>query len=112
MISADTRGFKEKLEEEEKKLLGEISHLKDNLDFGDDVDSLEEEPNETEEFGNMLSVKNSLDDRLRSIRGALERIKKGGYGVCTSCKKTIEPAVLEADPTSTLCRQCKMDKKE
>lgn len=104
--------FEEKLRVEEKKILDEISHLKDNLDFGDDVDSLEEETNETEEFGNMLSIKSSLDDRLRHVREALDRIEKGKYGVCASCGGVIENAVLEAEPASELCKQCKAKEKD
>lgn len=104
--------FEKKLREEEATLQNELAHLKDNLDFGDDVDGLEEETNETEEFGNMLSVKSSLDDRMRRVKEALERIAKGAYGTCVSCGKPIEPAVLEADPTSTLCKQCKAAQKK
>lgn len=108
----DTRRFEKKLRDEERKLLEELSHLKDNLDFGDDIDSMEEETNETEEFGNMLSVKSSLDDRLRRVREALGRIADGTYGICSSCAGPIEPEILEADATSTLCRACKAEEKQ
>lgn len=84
-----------------------LQGLKKDLDFGSDVDHLEEETDETEETVNYLSVKKPLDDKLRGIEAALTRIKNGSFGKCEKCGGNIELEILEAAPRSTLCKKCK-----
>lgn len=84
-----------------------LQKLKENLDFGSDIDHLEEETDETEETVNYLSVKKPLDDKLRDIETALTRIKNGSYGKCEKCGGDIELEILEVVPRSTLCKKCK-----
>jgi DnaK suppressor protein len=43
---------------------------------------------------------------LRAIRSALERIKEGNYGTCTSCDEDISPKRLAAVPWSPYCLRC------
>jgi DnaK suppressor protein len=51
-----------------------------------------------------------LDDRtlfaVKEIDAALERIIKGVYGVCESCRMTIAVARLRALPATRFCRKC------
>jgi DnaK suppressor protein len=51
-----------------------------------------------------------LDDRtlfaVNEIDAALERINKGTYGFCESCRKTIAVARLHALPATRFCRPC------
>lgn len=43
---------------------------------------------------------------LEEIEAALERMKKGSYGLCAFCGETIREARLEALPWARLCIQC------
>ena len=103
--------FKNKLEEEKRGLISEIERLKKIADFGDDIDSLDEEADETEEYGNQLAVAQDLKNRLADIDSALLKINppsgKGEYGICEKCKKGISLELLEVDPESRLCKNCK-----
>jgi DnaK suppressor protein len=50
---------------------------------------------------------NQVRSRLRqAIEWALLRIKKGNYGFCDACGKTISRARLKAIPWAVLCRAC------
>ena len=44
--------------------------------------------------------------RIRLIDGALERIRLGKYGICTSCGIDIPEARLQAIPYATMCVDC------
>jgi RNA polymerase-binding transcription factor DksA len=44
---------------------------------------------------------------LRDINLALEKIKKGNYGICEKCGKEIEIDRLEAIPEARFCKNCK-----
>ena len=46
------------------------------------------------------------DVMQQRIDGALERIEKGGYGVCLVCKTPIDARRLNFDPTAALCPPC------
>jgi len=100
-------GFMEKLQKEEQHLLFDLREIEKNKNFGDDVDDFEEKTDETEEMANTLGVKHSLDSQLAEVRSAIERLNAGTYGVCTKCGRDIELAVLEAFPSSALCKECK-----
>lgn len=99
-----------KLSAEKADLEKQLAELEKGLDFGDDVDSFEEETDETEEFSNRLDTKRVLKERLININKALSRIKAGVYGVCEKCGREIGLAVLEAAPESSLCQNCKISK--
>ncbi len=101
------------LEEEKEKIEEELKELeKTPVDFGGDVDSFEEESDEFEEIGNKLAVKETLESRLRKIEDAIEKTKQGKYGVCELCGEEIEEKVLETNPESEFCRECKMKNRE
>jgi len=44
---------------------------------------------------------------LKKIESALDKIKAGTFGICTSCDEEIGLKRLEARPTSNLCILCK-----
>ncbi len=46
------------------------------------------------------------DPRLDELRGALERLEDGSYGVCLSCKREISRDLLETDPVRRMCSAC------
>ncbi len=100
-------GFERQLEEIVHATETTLKHLTKDLDFGDDIDDLDEETDESEEFANQLGIKQSLEERLANVKKALQRIKDKAYGRCLNCGRSIEPEVLHALPESDLCRKCK-----
>jgi len=56
-----------------------------------------------EEYENNTAILKQLEVRFNKVKSALDRIEKGGYGVCENCKKPIEEKRLDADPASSTC---------
>ena len=52
------------------------------------------------------SIVNELEERYKHIQEALDRIKKGTYGVCEKCDTKIPTPRLEANPAATTCIDC------
>ncbi len=71
-----------------------------------DGGGIEEEADEVEEYGNILSVGYTLELELKKINDSLEKIKKGQYGICEKCKKPISQARLRAYPQAAFCKKC------
>ncbi len=67
---------------------------------------VDENAEKIEEYENLLSVEHTLELRLKDIDDALERIKKGDYGVCEECNKEIELKRLEIVPEAKTCLNC------
>jgi len=107
MKKEEAKKFEEKLKATKTEILADFEKMKEGLDFGSDVDSMDEETDETEERSYYLGVKNLLDGRLRAVEDALEKIEKGTFGTCEKCNNEIEATVLEAVPESRLCKICK-----
>ena len=102
--------IKNKLVAGKRKLIAQIKRLMKIPEFGSDVDSLEEETSESEEYGNRLAVAQDIKNRLADVDSALLKMKKGKYGICEKCKKRISSDVLKIDPESRLCQKCKKDR--
>lgn len=68
--------------------------------------NLEEEADEVEEYISRLPVEHSLELRLQNINEALDRIKKGTYGICENCGKKIPLKRLGAYPEAKDCLKC------
>lgn len=64
---------KEELLNEKQKLEEEIKKLEQPAEFGNDVDSMEEETEESEEWQNKMSMIVSLKERLAEIEGELRK---------------------------------------
>lgn len=113
--------IEQKLKTEKKTIEGELKKftqkdkkLEDNWDTkfpkfnGGEAGSaaLEKAADEVEEYTTLLSIEYSLEKRLRDINLALEKIKKGEYGICERCKKNIDKERLEAYPEARFCLKC------
>lgn len=61
----------------------------------------------TSERSNVLSIAEGLRQRLDDVKGALDRLERGTYGICQSCGNPIDAERLEAIPTAVLCISCK-----
>lgn len=73
------------------------------LDLGQKVDDSAQEVTTYEEY---LILERSLSKMLNEVNKALEKIKTEKYGICESCKKSIEKNRLKAMTTATLCLKC------
>ena len=58
------------------------------------------------EFEKELSIDQNTADLLDKVERALERMERGGYGICEACGKRIPVARLEALPYVTLDVDC------
>jgi len=92
---------------EDKKLEGDWDTRFPRFDKETGGSSLEKAADEVEEYEALLPVEFSLEKKLQNINLALERIKKGIYGTCKSCKKQISPERLKAFPAAETCEKCK-----
>jgi len=99
--------FKNQLIRLKNFLEDRVKKLQKVPDFGDDIDSGDEEAEETEEFGTQLSIAQNYKEKLADINTALDKIKKHKYGICERCGKQISADVLEVVPESRLCKECK-----
>lgn len=68
--------------------------------------NLEEAADEVEEYSTLLPIEYDLEIKLQNTNSALEKIKKGGYGICEKCKKEIPIERLKISPESKLCMEC------
>jgi RNA polymerase-binding transcription factor DksA len=108
--------LKERLDTEKKSLEKELESFakKDDSPKGDwdtkypnrENGNMEEEADEVQEYGNMLPVEYSLELKLKNINSALEKIGKGGYGICEKCGKEIDEKRLQACPEAKTCLKC------
>ena len=101
--------YRARLERERARLSKEVKKEEKPANFGDDIDHLDEEADEAEEFGSQLAISHDLKIRINEIDLALNRISNGAYGRCTNCGKPIEKKVLDAAPESRLCLTCKKE---
>jgi len=108
--------IKSKLEKDKIKIENQLKNFADkdkNLKGDWDTiyprlnnNSLEDEANEVEEYGNLLPIENTLELELEKINKALEKIKEKKYGLCEKCKKPISLARLEIYPRAVYCKKC------
>lgn len=77
-----------------------------NMPDFDKGTSLEEEADEVEEFGMRLALEQSMEEQLKVIDLALEKIKKGTYGFCDKCGKEIPQGRLKVYPQASFCQKC------
>lgn len=112
-----TEHFKQKLEEELKKVEAELATVgiqnpKNPADWeaketAMDTLSATADPNEAadkmEEYAENRAINDTLEVRYNDIKRALEKITKGEYGVCEVGGEPIEEERLEADPAARTC---------
>ena len=51
--------------------------------------------------------RSQLEDRLRDITDAQDRLVNGNYGKCIDCNEQISAARLTADPATSRCLSCR-----
>lgn len=108
MIQEKLKEYQAKLQKEKAMISEEIKENEKPVDFGSDIDHFEEESDEAEETSNQIAVAQDLKSRLDDIEVALEKIREGKYGICEKCGREIEEEILDVDPESRLCKNCKL----
>lgn len=104
---------REQLEIEYKRLDDELAQLANNASSaeerreGSPFGKREEEATETLELEKRLALENRVRQEMAKVEHALDKIKKGTYGLCDSCGQPIDPERLEALPQAAVCMKCK-----
>jgi len=77
-------------------------------EFSDEISGRDEEDiaKKREEYEKLLPVEFALEKRLKNINLALEKIKKGTYGICEKCGQKISSERLKVLPEARFCIKC------
>ena len=115
MISEELKAeLKKKLEEEKGRLEEELGKIAKPTgtpgDYETQFDELgtdrEDNATEVEEYSDNLAVETNLEDQLKDVNEALERMEKGTYGVCENCNEEIDTERLKVYPAAKTCVKC------
>lgn len=91
--------------------LGDVSEGESNKDIHAKFPVVGEKPDEQaqeiEGYTTNLATERLLDDNLRDIEAALQRIEEGTYGICKYCHEPIAEKRLLARPVASACVSCK-----
>jgi len=90
----------------DKKLKGNWKTRFPSLGEKSGGSSMEKAADEVEEYAVLLPVEFNLEEKLQDVNAALEKIKKGDYGICEKCKKAITINRLEVFPAAKTCKKC------
>lgn len=107
-LKSDLLARKEQIERDLEDVAGESNGgAEHDARFPDYGDKLDENAQEVGEYTTNLATKQVLEDTLRDINNALDRMEKGVYGVCKYCKREIGRKRLLARPVASACVECK-----
>ena len=109
-IKKDLLARKKQVEGDLKSFTKKDAHEKDehHVKFPNYGDKSDENVQEIDEYTTNLATEKVLESALRDIDNALERIKKGAYGICKYCKQEIGEKRLLARPVANTCMACKI----
>lgn len=68
--------------------------------------AMDTEAEEKFEHARIVAIKEELNAKAKQIKKALERVKKGKYGICEVCGKMIDTDRLAIFPEATKCIKC------
>ncbi|HLW64002.1 MAG TPA: TraR/DksA family transcriptional regulator [Gemmataceae bacterium] len=115
MSKSELQKHRNQLEDMIARLHDEEAHLRHKVMRAEEPSGIaEQEPyhNPEEERAELaqneiaLSVLENEDSLLGECQAALQRIKKGKYGICESCAHTIGQKRLNAAPYARFCVRC------
>lgn len=119
MNKGKIENIRQKLLAEQQEIQQEIEHMSENQlegSMGEVTGELASYDNHPADLGSEmferskdLSLREGLKHRLNHIQDALKHMENGTYGVCDNCGKNIDEDRLEAMPSTTLCKQCKLE---
>ncbi len=112
-MAIDLERIRARLESEQKRLQNELDELQTSVESaevrreGSPFGKREEEATESFELEKRLALQKQVRANLAEIEHALEKFKKGTYGLCDICGQPISADRLEAVPHANLCLSCK-----
>jgi RNA polymerase-binding protein DksA len=112
-VAIDLNKIRARLESERKRLLNELDGLQANVQpaevrrEGSPFGKREEEATESFELEKRLALEKQTRANIAEIELALDKFKKGTYGLCDICGQPIPTDRLEAVPYANLCLSCK-----
>jgi len=109
---ADLEAKKLELEEQLKSFATKKEGGNWQTEYPQLTDTPEDKVDEVEEYENLLPVEHALEESLRDVNLALEKIEKGTYGKCENCGNPdcdceIPEERLEVLPEARTCSKCK-----
>lgn len=105
----DFSKLRDLLREEEQQLLREIESLGAIVRTGEVEVEIEEGDPEVVEREKNVALLSALQNRLASVRAALQAMEKGTYGICERCGAEIPFERLEVYPDASLCVKCQAE---
>lgn len=96
----------EKFAKKDENLKGDWDTQYPKTNGGVGSQALEDAADQVEEYITLLPIEHNLELRLRDVNSALDKIKKGRYGKCEKCGKSISEERLRFYPEAKLCRFC------
>lgn len=110
----DIGKLKERVYAQRDTIISKIKRLRREDPFSTEDRALIVEPGTDASalFGHEKTVvlENQLKKDLKEIEKALDKIKKGTYGICEKCGKPIDVARLEVKPSAIYCLKCEKEK--
>jgi DnaK suppressor protein len=115
VVSIDMDEIKKRLLEQRAQMTRDVEMKERQMvESGDDLvperggvsNHMADDANDTAEQETQLTLQGSVQRELDQINVALSRIEAGTYGTCANCGKPINPARLEARPSSIYCIDC------
>ncbi|MEO8287801.1 MAG: TraR/DksA C4-type zinc finger protein [Chloroflexota bacterium] len=115
VVSIDMDDIKKRLLEQRAQMTHDVEMKERQMvESGDDLvperggvsNHMADDANDTAEQETQLTLQGSVQRELDQINVALSRIEAGTYGTCANCGKPINPARLEARPSSIYCIDC------
>ncbi|NCO79784.1 hypothetical protein CO116_01170 [Candidatus Falkowbacteria bacterium CG_4_9_14_3_um_filter_38_19] len=100
---------KKQIEEYLHSFTAKDVHEKDEhrTKFPDYGDKSDESVQEIGDYSTGLATERVLENTLRDINNALDRIAKRTYGICKYCQQEIGDKRLLARPVANTCMACK-----
>jgi DnaK suppressor protein len=111
MVNKQIATAEQKLLRRRQQLHKQLDSLQKDDPFSDtdrliDNAASDTEAKEEEGHDRVVALRAELKQELHHIDHALDRIKKGVYGLCEQCNTQIAEARLQLLPTATMCIHC------
>ena len=106
-MAVSQEAVRERLETERDRLVSELKQIdvsgRESLGYSthmaDDASAAFDQARD-------LALRSNLEETLKQVQEALERVSEGTYGLCEVCGKRIDPARLKALPYAPHCFDC------
>jgi DnaK suppressor protein len=112
-VAIDLDKIRVRLENERQRLLNELESLQASVEpaevrrEGSPFGKREEEATESFELEKRLALEKQTRANLADVEHALDKFRKGTYGLCDICGQPIPADRLDAVPHANLCLSCK-----